>query len=457
MKFELTLTTDYVPDWGLWEGIREIIQNSMDGETDGYPATVAHKGTTLSCSSAGVRLDRNVLLLGTSSKRDNNAYIGKFGEGMVLGILALVRAGHSVRIVNDDEVWTPSIEPSSTFGSKVLTFRTRALPKATGAFTVEVGGVCATYWKFYKERFLHLCPPERVIGETWKDQVLMGPAHIGRLYVKGIFVQELEKFGFGYNLSTVDTDRDRRMVNNWNLRYKISDLWFDICNNFDDLGVTPTEQRAFLDVLFNALNRGDEEFRVMADYAMAHRVGPFVAHFRQAYGDDAIPVMTDSERRDAEHHGINAVLVGGCLARLLREDDSMKLAEACKRAASEITRVHPRGSLTSRELTNLDAALSILEEPLREKGYPDLNQILQIVDFGCADTLGQYDGTGARVVISIARGCLLNLTKILQVLVHEIAHFHGGDGDVRHERAEGELFSAALAHLHYKNRLLVAA
>lgn len=455
-KFELTITTDYVPDWGLWEGIREVIQNSMDGETDGYPASVAHKGSTLFCSSAGVKLDRNVLLLGTSSKRDNNAYIGKFGEGGTLGILALVRAGHSVRIVNDDEVWTPTIEPSPIFGSKVLVFRTRALTKPTGAFTVEIGGVSRQVWQDFKERFLHLCPPERAIGLS--DQVLMGPAHIGRLYVKGIFVQELEGFGFGYNLTSVDTDRDRRMVNSWNLRYKISELWFDICNRFDALGIAPVEQRSFLDVLFNGLNRGDDEFRVMADYAMPRQVGPFVAHFKRAHGDDAIPVMTDSERRDAEHHGLNAVVVGGCLGRLLREDASMKLAEACKRAASEVTKVHLRESLTARERLNLDAALAILRNPLREMAYPELASILQIVDFGCADTLGQYDNTGPLTKISIARGCLLDLSKTLQVLVHEVAHFHGGDGDVRHERAEGELFSKALAHLYDGSRCsLVAA
>jgi hypothetical protein len=82
-KFQLTISAGYVEDWGLHEGVREIIQNALDGQQDGCPMTIDHSGDTLTVSNQGARLDRSVWLLGNSSK-NADSHRGHFGEGLKL-------------------------------------------------------------------------------------------------------------------------------------------------------------------------------------------------------------------------------------------------------------------------------------------------------------------------------------------------------------------------------------
>jgi hypothetical protein len=127
-RIELTLTADYVPTWGLWEGVREFIQNAIDAqEHEGRRMHIEHRPRTnvLSIVSEGVVLNRSVLLIGMSTKRGKQQR-GQHGEGFDVGALALVRAGHELNIWSGDEKWSPYLEPSETFdGERVLTFQTR--------------------------------------------------------------------------------------------------------------------------------------------------------------------------------------------------------------------------------------------------------------------------------------------------------------------------------------------
>ena len=108
MKVEMTLHSDYVPNWKTAEGIRELIQNARDGEKE-YNALMSVKyrrsSGTLIVRNDNVNIPREALLIGYSTKRNNEQLIGQFGEGLNLGILALVRDGMDV----DGSVGPPSI------------------------------------------------------------------------------------------------------------------------------------------------------------------------------------------------------------------------------------------------------------------------------------------------------------------------------------------------------------
>jgi len=48
MKIELSIKVDYLPEWGAWQGIRELFQNARDAREEfGATLEVAHSGTTL--------------------------------------------------------------------------------------------------------------------------------------------------------------------------------------------------------------------------------------------------------------------------------------------------------------------------------------------------------------------------------------------------------------------------
>lgn len=100
-KIELSITTTYCPDWSSWEGIRELIQNARDAEVQhGATMSVVHRPDTrtLVITNEGVTLSREALLFGNTSKVGRSDMIGHFGEGMKVGILALLRVGGGVVI-----------------------------------------------------------------------------------------------------------------------------------------------------------------------------------------------------------------------------------------------------------------------------------------------------------------------------------------------------------------------
>ncbi len=189
MKVQLTISHNYVPTWGTYEAIREILQNAKDADDDGKPMSVRRSGETMIVTNMGACLDMNVWLMGHTSKDGNTEARGHFGEGIKLSMLAALRAGHKVKIINDHESWTPTLEVSDVFhGSKVLTISTHARQRHTGSFSVEIDGVDDDMWALVQERFLFLGETGATL-KTAAANILLDPRQKGHLFVKGIWVE----------------------------------------------------------------------------------------------------------------------------------------------------------------------------------------------------------------------------------------------------------------------------
>jgi hypothetical protein len=188
MKLELTIKADYLPEWKIWEGVRELVQNAIDAQTEhGATMTIRHRdGNVLVIENEGVVLPHEALLLGHTTKTDRSDMRGKFGEGLKLGVLALVREGLKIKIRSGDEVWVPSIMRSDKFDAKVLCFQIATGRKAEQRVQVEVHGINAEAWLFL---FLGdgRRKPTRV--KTSFGSLLLDPESKGMLYCKGIHVQ----------------------------------------------------------------------------------------------------------------------------------------------------------------------------------------------------------------------------------------------------------------------------
>ena len=116
-KFALPIKSTYVPDWGVWECLREFVQNAKDEEDDrGSEMKISHSGSALRIFNRGADMDRSALLLGQTSKADRSDLRGQFGEGLNLVILAGVRAGLDIVVYTQTERWTATLEPSDEYG-----------------------------------------------------------------------------------------------------------------------------------------------------------------------------------------------------------------------------------------------------------------------------------------------------------------------------------------------------
>lgn len=83
-RYELTINSKYVPSWTVWDGIREVVQNALDGQDDGYEMAIEETEYFVSFTNKGLQLNNSVLLTGTSTKTYRSDQRGQWGEGLKL-------------------------------------------------------------------------------------------------------------------------------------------------------------------------------------------------------------------------------------------------------------------------------------------------------------------------------------------------------------------------------------
>lgn len=422
MKLELTIKTDYLPTWGVWEGIRELVQNGRDAETEFQaPLKVTHQGQTLRIENEGCTLPHEALLLGHTSKSDRGDMIGKFGEGLKLGILALVRAGRPVKIRSGAEVWTPTIMKSDKFNANVLAFDIQNGREPKSRVRVEIGGVTEVEWEEMRNKFLFLAKTRKNdVVDTDDGSLLMGEAHVGKVFVKGIFVQTSPKLLYGYNFDNVTVDRDRKMINSWDVEYSTQRIWRGALSRRPDLF------REFMTLI----EQGKDDVKGLDTYAAGwmpeSAIEKAQERFLKQFGDDAFPVANINESSDVEHLGKRGVVVSDQMRALLTKTMG-DLAGLKVKLAAEAIKVYSYGDLTDAERQNLDSARKLL----LDAGVAD-EVVLDIVDFRSDGLQGLYRGDQP---IQLARKLLVDSNETLATMIHEVSHAHGGDGDKGHVAA----------------------
>lgn len=221
---ELSLSPKYVSGWGVEEAVREILQNAIDQKADGAEVSVSYDRETLSILTDGARLKTSTLLLGESGK-DDERYIGKYGEGYKLALLVLTRERKPVKVVTDAETWTPEFRLSETFGEESLQIDVEETGVPGGEFTeFRIGGISPAMMRSFGDRFIAL---ERFMGrdigakrESEYGTIMLESRYKGKFYVGGLFVQEDTGFAYGYDFlpEHVSLDRDRKAINHYELK-----------------------------------------------------------------------------------------------------------------------------------------------------------------------------------------------------------------------------------------------
>jgi len=439
MKTELTIKIDYLPEWAAFEGIRELLQNGKDSEDEfSAPLDVRHRPDTetLVIENEGAVLPREALLFGHTTKVGKSDLRGKFGEGLKLGVLALVRAGHAVKIRSGNEVWIPKIERSERFNADVLVFYIEKGRQPKQRVQIEIGGVTKDDWDKMRPCFLFLdkkTDNDEYRIDTAQGALLLRESDIGKIYVKGIFVERDPKIQFGYDLTQdVQVDRDRKMVARWDMEWRMRSIWNAASLQRKDL------VSKYLDALFNDsadvadINNGNvmyvpDEVRDQA-----------VARFKERHGEDAVPVDNMADSKDVEHLGKKGVLVinkplKAVLQSILGTTEKIK-AEL----ANEVVTYYGWGELSDEERTNMESAIDLVS--VVEK--ISLNDV-DVVDFRSANIVGMFKG--GRVLLAKSKLTDANLT--LETMVHEVAHNFGGDGAHDHVSAIERIWSGIVAHL----------
>lgn len=235
------------------------------------------------------RLERSSLLLGASTKTDDERTIGQFGEGYKLALIVLLRQGHKVTIFNHacKEKWTASLVHSRTYKSKILRIVTsryivQRVPDHNLVF--EISDVKEKDYESLKEFNLNLMDPGEVI-DTIFGQILLGERFKRKVYVRGLYVSTVkdEKMGFGYNFKPehMSLDRDRCLVSNFDVFWVTSKMWGSI-----------QEDPRVLDMIKN----GYSDVQYLTNSMNTTKISQLAADdFKREHGSKAFPVSSNEE------------------------------------------------------------------------------------------------------------------------------------------------------------------
>ena len=205
---EYPISSNYVSAWTVQDATRELLQNAMDSgewrvEADG---SLVNKGT----------LRPEHFLLGCSEKASSDT-IGQFGEGLKLALLVLARNGYKVFINSAGTLYTAAIRESVHFpGQQVLCID-----------SVEGRDHEPGYTAINTHPTL-----------DWEANVLANPEgyrilrNNPKLYVKGLYVCDLQHFKHGYNFHPgyLKLGRDRNVVSDFDLAYEASRMIAQFCS-----------------------------------------------------------------------------------------------------------------------------------------------------------------------------------------------------------------------------------
>lgn len=434
-KVEITMTADYIESWGLWEGIRELMQNARDGEIEEnapMSAGVTPSGDKLQIENKGVTLSRDALLIGHTTKRSSTSALGQFGEGLKLGTLALCRLGYSVTIYNGGEIWTAGIEQSEKFGREVLVFHIKksrsANPKQ--ALTVSVAGVTQELWDSLRDRFLFLQEPNDMITVP-SGKLILDPQYRGRIYVKGIYVAD-ERVNYGYDLPSAAIDRDRQMVKSFDLQWEAARIWEQAMTH------EKGRQQELSEKAFEMLEQSAYDMGLFANRAMSandevlenlHQV------WKEKYGKKSYPVSSMSESRELSYLNAEGVVCSNALRETIQ-----KRTGRVDEIKKELNHVNKRfiswQDLHDDEKLNLGEIVHMVGEVIPEVTLDAIN----VVEFpDNPDTMGYFDQEAMQVVM--ARPVLADLANALHTLAHEVPHIAGKDGEAQHTAMVGDLLA----------------
>lgn len=444
LRIETSQEVSYQENWTKWNAVREIIANAHDAQVRGADEFIGRmvvdhssKNKILMVQTLGYDLARDALLMGTSGSRDDGRTIGMFGEGLPMSALVLSRIeGCSMTIITNKEEWKFSVQESKQWGRKVLGFDVRMLSdrEINRNITVLIHGVSKGEWKEFKANFLFLSPPaDADVFEYSRymaapDQLIMGDAHKGKIYVKGVYVRDHKDASFGYNLN-MGLNRDRAMMDDWDLGNQVCLLVSRVAPDNDDV----------FDLVADLLEKDRDtlETKSIWQYSGCPEFTRLcVERFTSRHGDGAIPVTSAEAIEQLRHRSRKGVMVGTKMMKMLGE---LPQADALlSQFLMQPVQTYELRALTVVQRSLIKTYCDVADEAWSKHlcGTSTADK-LKIVDYPAESTvlgtcsIGLMPGPHP---VKIARHALDNQNEFVRVFIHEFAHLfsQADDGSAEH-------------------------
>lgn len=394
----MSIAEDYAPNWGLWEGVRELVQNWMDAFNEGDSIVHDSDQTLVLTTNVGSLERAHVAVLGCTSKAGDDDCRGQFGDGLKVGCLALVRCGVGVVFTSGGYTYTACVEDSEHHGARVLSFVVEPDESNFPGTRFEIRGIPMSTWTDYKSRFLF-----NGEGPILHDRP-------GELFSKDIWVCNVPT-NLGYNLK-LDLGRDRNIANQYEVEWAASRA---IACALDSGDIDPIRVVGMLD-------EDASDVAHLEIYLSGKAKEMLNEAWVRIHGDRSIPVRSHEEVQKAEHAGLTPVIVSESLVKSIPEVRTKRLTEN--------TVLRRIDNIDVDKSWNIERAVDLIGRDAFE------GTTIEVVHFSGENTLGQRD----QGIIRIAEKVLSDLWTCVEVLVEELAHEKGPDGSHAHKMRIHEIY-----------------
>lgn len=407
-SFDVNLLLSYENTrWGEWEIVREFVSNALDSvgnDIAGINILKSESSYLIQDSGAGYPVFY-AKRIGASNKKDSPDSIGQFGEGTKLAILTAVRNNIEMMLCSQNWLIIPYAIESE--GQEVLLYDIYESDHFIdgSAVSIERDGNIDAIFSNLGEYFLAYNDSPALHGDA-KSGIYPPFEGICRLYNKGVYIKDINAL-YSYAVNLEEINRDRNLISNDDLAYKIRDLF-----------ETATEENLITSLLEASSLPYEQKKNLIEFQASFYTYYPEVwkEAFQKIYGSNALLSTNDIASREAETLGY--IVITGLdysICRILKEagirEDRNCLADDFEFVWSE--------TLTREERLVLEQ----LPRYARLAGFNDLPETIKIFDLyrGHDNVNGVYDQNKEEMYLR--RDLLSNgLENALKTFLHESCH-----------------------------------
>lgn len=232
-KINYFISENYIKDWTVQDALRELYQNFIDygeytvekvGEVGNYENYIF--------SNAYAPNSTDLLIIGSSEKTNESR--GKYGEGLKMAALVIVRNGGTLMINTDTFSATFSLLINETTETRTLgVIINDPLPNLkVNSFDVFIS-IPKEEFTFYQNKLI--VPTDILHTNENYGSIVAKPK--GNLYVGGLFVCTLKDLNYSYDIlpKHISLDRDRKVPQNFQVKWTVSKIQ-ETYTEFDPTG-----------------------------------------------------------------------------------------------------------------------------------------------------------------------------------------------------------------------------
>ena len=432
-------TSNWRQEWGEWEAIRDIVQNALD-EAEAYQWGYDEQGLWIADRGQGVAVAD--FLLGPPKLKPDWAR-GRFGEGLKVASLALLRKGYRVRVETAGrELWLIFLEQKVDGKAETLA----ALWRPDGITAGTRFRIIGYQGDAFQDRFAVNLPRAAIIWEAPSNITMPHPrsnqlidcafTNGARLYARDIYLRDIDSY-YSYNLWGFAMAPDRHAPQ------EESQLWIDLGRLWCCVAaVDPLT--VFLQMVSDPpLITSEESFKVNleewamgAEPASGKKYADFVKDNASVwqtawchnFGENAVIRTSDRWDGTVNHLGYTSVgiqwHVRDTLSRAITTDAELIRASQARLREVEII---PDERLSPRQLSHLKLARAIVDEVCYRK--PPVHAALIPPASDRVRTAGMYSRTTEEIYLSADQ--LEQGRTTVDTIIHEIAHHTSGAEDAQ--------------------------